>query len=57
MIDQYKEIVELIQKYSEDNGLSYLEGFEKAKKELLSERAGTQISDSSLSKKSIKLYH
>lgn len=52
MTDEHKEAAELIQKYSEDNGLSYADGLEKVKK-LLSERAATQNSDNNLVKKTL----
>lgn len=50
MTDEHREAADLIQKYSEENGLSYAQGIEKVKK-LLSERAATQNSDNNLVKK------
>lgn len=44
MTDEHKEAAEIIQKYSEEHGLSYVEALEKAKK-ILSERATTQNTD------------
>ena len=50
MTDEHREAAELIQKYSEENGLSYVEGLLKVKK-MLSERAATQNTDNNLTKK------
>lgn len=51
MIDEYKEIVEIIQQCSEEQGLSYAEGLKKAKEKLLSDRAVTHKSNSNFAKK------
>lgn len=55
MLDQYKEIVEIIQKYSEEYGLSYAEGFKIAKERLLSDRAVTHNADDNHSKNHNKI--
>lgn len=49
---QHKEVAVLMQKYSEDHGISYEKGFEIAKEKLLSDRAATPNSDNNHSKKS-----
>lgn len=50
MTDEHREAAEIIQKYSEEQGLSYVESIERVKK-MLSERAATQNTDNTLVKK------